>query len=161
MATVEAPDRPAPLRWPKGLEERPRGRLLRSAPVIETALIFLIFFGIYFAVGYKVVVEQHLVNFDALARLAHAFFVWFNSPPKLAAVGFVWPPFQTLVFLPFAAIKPLATSLAALPAMSAFFMALTMTVLNRAGVLVHMRWFMRYPIIAAFALNPMILFYGT
>jgi hypothetical protein len=140
---------------------RRRARRLPSNVALESSAIFALFGIAYFIVGYRVVVDLHLVNFDALARLAHAYFVWWNNPPKLAAVGFVWPPMQTLVFLPFALIRPLATSLAALPAMSATFMAGTMVVLNRTLAQTGMRWFARYPLILAFGANPMILYYGA
>ena len=138
-----------------------RPRWLPSAPVLEALGVFTVFAAVYFVVGYRVVVDQHVVNFDALARLAHAYFVWWNDPQKLAAIGFVWPPVQTVVLLPFALVKPLATSLAALPAASATFMAATILVLNRTLALTQMRWFARYPLLAAFGLNPMILYYGT
>ena len=52
---------------------------------------------------------------DGEARLAHAFFALWNQPAKLAAIGTYWPPLETLALLPFAAIRPLATSLVALP----------------------------------------------
>ena len=142
----------APARWP---------RWLPSALVLESLAVFAVFAAIYFVVGYRVVVDQHVVNFDALARLAHAYFVWWNEPQKLASVGFVWPPMQTLIFLPYALIRPLATSLAALPAASATFMAGMIVVLNRALALTQMRWFARYPLLAAFGLNPMIVYYGA
>ncbi|HEX3738066.1 MAG TPA: hypothetical protein VHV53_11030 [Solirubrobacterales bacterium] len=134
---------------------------LPSTVALESTAVFLFFGAAYFIVGYRVVVDLHLVNFDALARLAHAYFVWWNDPPKLASVGFVWPPMQTLVFLPFTLIRPLATSLAALPAMSATFMAAMMLVLNRTLAWTGMRWFARYPLLLAFGFNPMILYYGA
>lgn len=142
----------APTRWP---------RWLPSPRVLESLAVFAVFAAVYFIVGYHVVVDQHLVNFDALSRLAHAYFVWYNNPPKLASIGFVWPPVQTLIYLPFALIRPLATSLAALPAASATFMAGMMVVLNRALGLGGIRWFGRYPLLLAFGLNPMIVYYGA
>src|SRR3954451_20007388 len=72
---------------------------------------------VYGLIGYKVTIDQHVVVFDALDRLTRAFLVWHNDPPKLAAVGFLFPPLTTMAFLPFAAIKPIATSLVALPVM--------------------------------------------
>ncbi len=138
-----------------------RPRWLPSALVLESLGVFAIFAAGYFAVGYRVVVDQHVVSFDALARLAHAYFVWWNYPQKLAAIGFVWPPMQTIALLPFALVKPLATSLAALPAASATFMAATIVVLNRCLALAEMRWYARYPLLLAFGLNPMTLYYGT
>ena len=156
--TKEKPAEVGPVR---ARRRRGRTRRLPSRRALESFAIFGLFFALYFAIGYRVVVELHLVNFDALARLAHAYFVWWNEPPKLAAIGFVWPPFQTLVFLPFALIKPLATSLAALPAMSAVFMAGLMVVLNRALGVTEMAWYARYPLLVLFGLNPMIVYYGA
>lgn len=127
----------------------------------ETIAIVVLAFAVYGLVGYRVVVEQHVVVFDAVARLAHAYFVWFNDPPKLAAVGFVWPPIATLVFLPFALLKPAATSLLALPLTSATFAAGTLALLNRMLALGRMPRARRYVLLALFGVNPMILFYAT
>jgi hypothetical protein len=143
---------PAPARRP---------RWLPAPGLLESLAVFAVFAAVYFIVGYRVVVDQHLVNFDALSRLSHAYFVWHNDPPKLASVGFVWPPVQTLIYLPFALIKPLATSLAALPAASATFMAAMMVALNRVLGIAEIRWFGRYPLLLVFGLNPMILYYGA
>ena len=98
---------------------------------------------------------------DGLSRLAHAYFVFYGYPPKLAAMGFTWPPMLTLVFLPLAWLKPLATSMMALPLMSAAFAAGVVVVLDRILTLARMRPAFRYPLLAAFGLNPMILFYAT
>ncbi|HSO01650.1 MAG TPA: hypothetical protein VLS46_03930, partial [Gaiellaceae bacterium] len=127
----------------------------------ETLVLFTISFAAYGALGYRVVVQQHLVVFDALSRLSHAYFVWHNQPPKLAAVGFVWPPLSTVVFLPFAIVKPVATSLAALPLTSAVFAAGLLCVLNRIFQLAGMPRLHRFPLLVAFGVNPMILFYAT
>lgn len=137
-------------------------RSYRLGPVaIETLALFTVCFAGYAALGYRVVVQQHVVVFDALARLSHAYFVWHNQPPKLAAIGFVWPPLATVVFLPFSAIKPLATSLVALPLTSAVFAAALICVLNRLFQLAEMPRPQRYLLLLAFAVNPMILFYAT
>lgn len=137
-------------------------RSYKLGPVaVETLALFALSFAAYAALGYRVVVQQHVVVFDALSRLSHAYFVWHNQPPKLAAIGFVWPPLSTVVFLPFAAIKPLATSLAALPLTSAVFAAALLCVLNRLFQLAEMPRLQRYLLLLALAVNPMILFYAT
>jgi ABC-type multidrug transport system fused ATPase/permease subunit len=123
--------------------------------------VFAIFAAIYFIIGYKVVVELHVVNFDSLSRLAHAYFVWFNDPAKLAAIGFVWPPVQTLIYLPFALFGELATSLAALPAASATFMAATVLMISHALRACGVPWLARWPLLLGFGLNPMIVYYGA
>jgi hypothetical protein len=158
-ATLSRPVPPPEQRRPP--YEREKRRRGPSTRFLESLAVFAVFAGVYFAVGYEVVVNLNLVNFDSLSRLAHAYFVWFNDPQKLAAIGFVWPPVQTLIYLPFAAIKPLATSLAALPAASATFMALMMVMINHGLRATEMPWFGRWPLLVAFGLNPMILYYGA
>ena len=67
----------------------------------SSLLLFVVAAGVYFYVGYQTVVEDGVVVFDALDRLTRAYMVWHNEPPKLAAIGFVFPPLTTMVFLPF------------------------------------------------------------
>lgn len=98
---------------------------------------------------------------DAEARLEHAFSVLWNDPSKLAAIGFYWPPFQTLVLLPLAAVKPVATSLVALPLTSALFGAGLLVVLDRALTTLELDRWLRWALVAAFGLNPMIFFYAV
>ncbi len=162
MEAATTPPRSEPITPPEASVPAKRRRGFRPAGrTVEATLLWALFAGVYFYVGYHVVVDLHLVNFDSLARLGHAYFVWYNDPAKLAAIGFVWPPGQTLVLLPFALIAPLATSLAALPAASAAFMAGTMVVINLAMRAAEMPWFGRYPLLAAFGLNPMIVYYAA
>ncbi len=145
-------------------ERRLRQKSRKRAPsgrALESSGVWALFAAIYFLIGYRTVVDLNLVNFDSLSRMAHAYFVWYNDPPKLAAIGFVWPPVQTIMYLPFVLIKPLATSLAAMPAMSAAFMAATMVVINLGFRAAQMRWFLRWPLLLAFGLNPMIVYYGA
>lgn len=127
---------------------------------IESLVIFALFFTAYVLIGHIVVVERHVVVFDGLSRLAHAFFAWYNDPPKLAAIGFEWPPVMTLVFLPAAAIKPLVTSFFALTVTAAAFGAGTLVLLNRTLGHLDMRWFLRYPLIGAMGANPMFAWYS-
>lgn len=159
--SVIAPPLIAPRRVRLRASEHRARRRAVSAATVETVVLWAIALAGYAWLGHRVVVQQHVVIFDAAARLAHAFFVWYNAPPKLAAIGFVWAPMSTLVFLPLAAIKPLATSLLALPLTSAMFGAGLLAVLNRTLALFEIRWPWRYAIVAAFGLNPMIMFYAS
>lgn len=146
---------------PRRPRRTPRRRLIAlDAGSAETALVFSICAVFYIALGWRVVHDQHLVVFDATSRLAHAYFVLWNSPPKLAAIGFVWAPVSTFVFLPFAAIKPLATSLIALPVTSGVWAAAMMAVLARTGRFLGLPRWQRLSLVALFALNPMIVFYA-
>ena len=127
----------------------------------EPLIIFVLFYALFATVGCVLTLHHEIVVGDAEARLQHAFFIWANDPGKLAAIGFYWPPIQTLVLVPLAAIKPLATSLLALPLTSAAFGAGTVVVLDRALVVAGVERALRWSLIAAFALNPMILFYSA
>ncbi len=127
----------------------------------ESLAIFAIVAVPAAVLGWWLTVEMKVVAFDSAFRALHAYSVFYNAPPKLAAIGFVWPPLMTLSFLPFVAIKPLATSLVALPLYSAFFAALMIVVLNRTLAMLEMPRLPRYALLAAFAINPMIVHYAT
>lgn len=132
-----------------------RSRLLEPAAIFAIAYAVYAAFGIWSALGLQVVLG------DAEARLEHAFSVFWNDPSKLAAIGFYWPPLQTLVLLPMAAVKPLATSLVALPLTSALFGAGLLVVLDRALTTLELDRALRWVLVAAFGLNPMIFFYAV
>ncbi len=159
--SVSAPPRPAPAETRGLFVKRRRNALRPSAATAWSGSLFLASFAAYAAIGSRVVVGQHVVPFDALARLAHAYFVWWNDPPKLAAVGFVWPPLSTLVFLPAALIRPLATSLLALPLTTAFFAAALLVLLDRTLAVAGLSAQRRLPLLLLFGANPMIVFYAT
>ena len=139
--------RPRRLRWSKSAKWR-------------TVAFFALYLG-YGSLGYRLVVQQHVVVGDAVSRLAHAFFVFYGAPPKVVSIGFVWPPLMTAVFLPFAAIKPLATSLAAMPLTSAFFAALLVVSLERILARLGCGLWLRLALVGLFAVNPMTVFYAT
>lgn len=127
---------------------------------IEGLLLFLVAAGVYFWVGYQTIVEDGVVVFDALDRLTRAYMAWHNDPPKLAAIGFVFPPLTTIVFLPFTVVKPLATSLVALPLASAILGGWMVAAMNRLLARCSMPGLQRWLVLAVFALNPLLLFYA-
>lgn len=134
---------------------------VRLAGWREPALVFAAGYLVYAAVGVYATLGLELVVGDAESRLAHAFFVWWNDPSKLASIGFYWPPLQTIVLLPLAAVPPLATSLAALPLTSAAFGAGLLVVLDRSLAAADLERALRWAVVAAFGLNPLILFYAA
>ena len=133
-----------------------------ASPVtrLETWGIFLVFGIFYTLVGYWVVADLHVVSFDALDRLTRAFMVWYNDPPKLAAIGFSLPPIGTFVLVPFAAIRELVTSGLAIPLSSAFFGALALTSINRMFAMADMARGARLLIVLLIGINPMWAFYS-
>jgi hypothetical protein len=123
--------------------------------------LFLFAFATYFTVGAYTTIHLHVIPGDATSRLTHAYYVFWNTPPKLAALGFVWPPLMSAVFLPLAIVKPLATSLWALPLMTAICGAGLLVTLERALRSAGMSTVARLLIVALFGLNPMIAAYSA
>lgn len=123
--------------------------------------IVAIFFAVaYGVIGYFVVTDARIVSFDALHRLNDAYMVWWNSPPKLAAISLASAPLGSVAFLPFTLIKPLATSLIALPVLTAvaagLMMALVNSILRRCEIPAPFRFIM----LLLFGLNPMLIYYA-
>ena len=133
-----------------------------ASPVtrIETWAIFLVAGALYTLIGYKLVADLHVVNFDALDRLTRAFMVWYNDPPKLAAIGFSLPPIGTFVMVPFAAFRGLVTSGLAIPLSSAVFGALALTSINRMFAMADMARGARLLVVLLIGINPMWAFYS-
>jgi len=142
------------------LDTEEHGPGVAAPRALYTVLIVLVLWILYSLLGYQTTVNAHVVVFDALDRLSRAFLVWHNDPQKLAAVGFSYPPLTTMVLLPSAIVKPIATGLIALPVTSAFFAALTVGMLDRIMARCDMPLMLRAPLVLAFAVNPMWLFYS-
>jgi hypothetical protein len=121
----------------------------------EMVLVFTVATLAYFLVGLHFVDTSHVVVFDALDRLTRAYMTWWDSPPKLAAIGFVYPPIQSIVFLPFALVKPLATSVVALPLVGALFAALTLVSLDAIFVRCDMPLLLRLITLVLFGIGPL------
>jgi hypothetical protein len=128
---------------------------------LEQLVVFLVAAAVFIAVGVYTTVDLHVVYPDAESRLTHAYLVWWNIPPKLSAIGFVWPPMQTLALLPFALLKPLATSLVALPVFAGLCGAVVAAVLNRTLTIIGVSWVWRIPMLLAFCANPIFLDYAS
>jgi hypothetical protein len=115
----------------------------------------------YAAIGYWTVVSGHIVQFEALERLADAYMVWWNDPPKLAAIGLELAPVGTLVFLPLTLLKPLATSLIVLPVVTALAAGGALAMLNTLLARCELGRAARYAILALIGANPMFVFYAV
>lgn len=136
---------------PRHTDEGARGRRWESLAVFA---FFAIAFG---ALGYWVVLTLHVVPFDALDRLTRGLMVWHNDPPKLAAIGFAFPPLTTVVLLPFVVVSSAASSLLALPLVSAIFGGFTMVGLNRFLDRAEVGR-VRYLVLVLVAINPIVAF---
>jgi hypothetical protein len=127
----------------------------------EALVLFAVTAAVLTLLGIRTTNHLHLVYPDALTRLDHAFVAWWDTPPRFRAIGFIYPPLQTVALLPFALVRPLATSLVALPLFSALCAGAVVAILDRTLMMFEVRWWMRWPLLAAFALNPLFLDYGA
>jgi len=126
----------------------------------EGWLIAAVFAVAYAVLGYFTVVNGHVVQFDGLERLADAYMAWWNAPPKLAAIGLSVAPVGTLVFLGPALVKPFATSLVALPMITAIAGGATLAMLNTLMARCGITRFVRLAIVVLIGVNPMFAFYA-
>lgn len=160
--SIAAPARPAP---PPRLVEQTFEKRRRHARMtrdrVTPAALFVVAFAAYLTLGWWVTLHLHVLPGDGLSRLTHAYDVFWNVPAKLSAIGFVWPPLMTISFLPFAAVKPLATSFWALPLMTALFGAGLLVVLERALAYAGMAVWQRLSLVLLFGANPMIAHYAS
>ncbi|MDQ2700042.1 MAG: hypothetical protein M3Y23_01800, partial [Actinomycetota bacterium] len=127
---------------------------------IEGWLVALLFAAVYGVVGYFVVTDGRIVSFNALHALNDSYMVWWNSPPKLAAIGLNVAPLGSVMFLPLALVKPLATSLVALPVASALAAGVLMAILNSILRRAEMAAGIRFVMLLLFGLNPMFVYYA-
>lgn len=158
MATVQSEVVAPPPRERFVKQGNPLRTLRRN---VDGVVLFSAAYGAYVALGWYTVVRLHIVYGDAESRLTHAYDVFWNQPAKLAALGFVWPPLMSAVFLPFAVVRPVATSLWALPLMSALFGAALLVTLDRALRATGMARWERLPLVLLFGLNPMVAAFSS
>src|SRR5579864_1707540 len=96
-ATVTAPSAPAFASSARRRgSPRPKARASLRAKRGETLLLFAVAALAYYWLGYDVVTVKHVVVFDGMDRLLRAYMVWHDSPAKLAAIGFSYPPITSL-----------------------------------------------------------------
>mgnify|MGYP001309437061 CR=1 FL=1 len=160
MAVATPPAARAPRAAGTRLDERAYRADVAMPGLLAGLVLFAVFAAVYFWIGYRVTIDGHVVVFDALNRLTNAYLVWWNDPPKLAAIGFLFPPLTTIALLPLTIVKPVATSLVALPLATALAAAAAMVWLDRTLARCEMPALMRLPLLAAFGLNPLWVFYA-
>jgi len=121
--------------------------------------------GLYLVLGSYLSFVVHAYHGDAFSRVANAYYVLFSRDPHLGAIGFVWNPLPSifeLVLLPLKGVIPALSRLGfAANIMSATFMGLSVVVLNGLLAEAGVRRSIRVALVAAFALHPMILYYGA
>ncbi|MGB3482386.1 MAG: ABC transporter [Mycobacterium sp.] len=122
-------------------------------------------FAVYLIVGYWLQVQNGFILGDALSRVTAAQSVLFSRDPHLAAIGFIFTPLTALVQIPAIALSPLWPDIAerafAGSLMSAFFMAAAVVQILGMGTDRGLPRGYSVTITVLFALNPMIVFYGS
>ncbi|MBK8294648.1 MAG: hypothetical protein IPK93_07700 [Solirubrobacterales bacterium] len=141
--------------------DEPRER--RGAPRASgEGLIVAFFFAVvYGVIGYFMLTDGRIVNFDSLHRLNEAYMAWWNSPPKLAAITLSAAPLGAIAYMPLALIKPLATSLTAIPVLTALAAGMLMAMVNSILRRCEVPGVFRILMLLLFGLNPMFVFYAA
>lgn len=160
QATLTAPRRPAGT--VRGA--RVSRRVVRSWRREQTA-IGVISASVYAAVAVYLVVGRNSIAVDSMARLANGSFVFFGRDPHLGAVGFVWNPLPSLAVAPLLLLHSLFPVLLvralAGNIVTAVVMGLVVVVFAGTARDLGLGRSIRVPVTVAFALTPMILYYGA
>lgn len=127
----------------------------------ESTAIFVLFTAFYSVLGYWLVVKLHVVGFETLDRFDRSLMIFWNSPPKLSAIGFDYPPLSILLVAPFTVVPALARSLIVVPIVSAIFAALTMVFINTMMRRAQIVFPMRAAVLATLGLNPLVVMYAS
>lgn len=138
---------------------------LGAQPWLASLVLFGVAYVGYVVVGALIVFGTGSVPIDTWARVGNAFYALYSRDPHLGAIGVVLSPLPTLAILPilpFKALWPaLVTSAFAAPITSAAFMAggivLVRRILRDLAVPSWLTWLL----VALFALDPMIVYYGA
>lgn len=126
----------------------------------ENFIIFLIVFLIAACAGFYLNYHLKFIFGDALVRSFHAYLVFYGFEPKFSAIGFVWPPLQTLLQLPLVLIPQLNNSGFAGNIFTAIFLGISAIYLNLLGKFFKVNKLVRFTSLAFFITNPLIFFYG-
>jgi len=126
----------------------------------ESGLIFAFFAIVYGVVGYFMLTKGHIVDFVSLEHLNEAYMVLWNDPPRLAAIGLDAATFGSILYMPLSIVKPVATSLVALPVLSAIAAGLLMASLNSLMRVCDINLVFRIVLLVLFGLNPMFIYYA-
>lgn len=127
---------------------------------LESGLIFL-FFALAFGIaGYFTLTDGRIVDFIGLNHLNEAYMTVWNDPPRLAAIGLDAAALISVIYIPFSIIKPFATSLVAMPVMTAIAAGLLMASLNTLMRNCEINLGFRLVLLVLFGLNPLFVYYA-
>jgi hypothetical protein len=143
---------------------RARSTVARRRGVGGPALIFALVFAVEFAFGAWMAARGFRWN-DAMSRSASALSVVHGADPKLANIGFVWPPLPALCGVFWALFYPLWPDLISSGAAAALTTAacagataaMLVATARRLGLSSRLGWTFALLV----ALNPMLFLYGS
>lgn len=127
----------------------------------ESWIIFAFFAIVYGVIGYFMLTDGRIVDFVSLEHLNEAYMVAWNDPPRLAAIGLEVATLSSILYIPFSIIKPFATSLVAIPVMTAIAAGLLMASLNTLMRVSGINILFRIVLLILFGLNPMLVYYAA
>ncbi len=127
--------------------------------------LFFVCLVIYVGVGYWLQVRQGYIMGDTLSRVASTQAVLFSRDPHLAALGFIFTPVAALAQIPAVLLSPVFPDIAARALsgtlMSGLFMSGAVVQIFSMGADRGLPRGYSLTITVLFALNPMIVFYGS
>jgi uncharacterized membrane protein (UPF0136 family) len=128
-------------------------------------LVYGVALIVYVVVGYLLCVREGFIIGDSLSRVSAAQTVLFSRDPHVAAIGFVFTPLTSLIQLPAVGLSPLWAPMTERAfsgvLMSAVFMAGAAVQVLGIGADRGLPRLFTLTITTLFALNPMIIFYGS
>lgn len=127
--------------------------------------VYFAFLVVYLAVGYWLQVGHDFIMGDTLSRVVATQSVLFSRDPHLAALGFIFTPVSAMVQIPAVLLSPwwpdIAVRAFAGTIMSSLFMAGAAVQILSMGTDRGLPRAYSVTITLLFALNPMIVFYGS
>ncbi|MDD3363620.1 MAG: hypothetical protein PHZ03_01415 [Syntrophomonas sp.] len=136
----------------------------RLTPTKTNILVFFIVFALEMIGGVYIGYYRELVQTDAFARTANAYYVLFIKPPRFASIGLVWTPLPSILQLPLAALsmfwKPLVTRGIAAAIVTSSFAAASSVILYKAFSRLNISKIQAGLLIILYATNPFIFYYG-
>jgi hypothetical protein len=119
----------------------------------------------YTVAGLVLAYPLNTIYGDSVARVGQAFYVLWSRDPHLGAIGFVWPPLQSLLEMPLVALWPVAHFMVdhavAGILVSSASAALSVVVLSRTLRVFYLDALERWVLVALYAASPMTVLYAA
>jgi hypothetical protein len=127
--------------------------------------LFMTLMAGYVAIGSVLILRYNIFEGDGISRVANAGFTVLSRDPHLSAIGFVWNPLPSVIQIPFVMLgrwwPELLTHGVAGVLQSAAFMAGAALLVRKIAIDHGVGTGWRWIAVACFALNPVIILYGS